>query len=95
MRGGSYEANWSNPEHEIFTIMQQHSQNQLEQPAVCNMRVGASDARLYRLFNIPTVVSGLSPHNLGGADEYVDIQELNDLTVIHALTAFDFLNQAQ
>lgn len=90
-----YEANWSNPEHEIFKIMQQHSQNQLDCPTVCNMRVGASDARLYRLFDIPTVVSGLSPHNLGGADEYVDIQELNDLTVIHALTAFDFLNQAQ
>ena len=53
---------------------------------VPNMRVGASDARLYRAAGIPSVVCGLTPHNLGGPDEYVDIDELVDVTKIHALS---------
>jgi succinyl-diaminopimelate desuccinylase len=61
-------------------------------PPVRNMRVGASDARLYRRAGVPTVVCGLTPYNMGGADEYVDIGELLAVGDIFALTAFDFLN---
>jgi len=41
---------------------------------------------------VPTVVCGLTPYNMGGADEYVDIGELLAVGDIFALTAFDFLN---
>ena len=60
------------------------------QPAV-NMRVGGSDARLYRAIGVPTVVYGPTPHNMGGADEYVLLDELHAVTRVHALTALDFL----
>jgi succinyl-diaminopimelate desuccinylase len=59
-------------------------------PAI-NMRVGASDARLYREAGCPTVVYGPTPYNMGGADEYVLLDELDAVTRVHALTALDFL----
>ncbi len=46
-----------------------------ETPAV-NMRVGGSDSRWYRMFDVPTVVLGLTPFNMGGPDEYVLVDEL-------------------
>ena len=56
-------------------------------------RVGASDARHYRISkDIPSVNCGMSAYNLGGPDEYIEIEELIDLAKIHALTAFDFLS---
>ena len=61
-------------------------------PAV-NMRVGASDARVFRKEGIPTVVFGPTPFYMGGADEYVLVDELIAVMRVHALTALDFLNQ--
>lgn len=59
-------------------------------PAV-NMRVGASDARVFRKANIPTVVYGPTPFNMGAADEFVLVEELEAVMRVHALTAFGFL----
>jgi acetylornithine deacetylase/succinyl-diaminopimelate desuccinylase-like protein len=59
-------------------------------PAI-NMRVGASDARLYRNAGCPTVVYGPTPYNMGGTDEYVLLDDLDAVTRVHALTALDFL----
>ena len=56
------------------------------------MRVGASDARLYRAAGIPTMVCGLTPHNLGGPDEYADIDEMVDVAKIQLLSALNFLS---
>jgi succinyl-diaminopimelate desuccinylase len=55
------------------------------------MRVGASDARLWRRAGMPAIVCGLTPHNLGAPDEYLEIDELAQLAAIHALTAARFL----
>lgn len=59
--------------------------------AVVNMRVGFSDARFYRLAGVPSVVYGPTPHNMGGPDEYVTIDDLFAVFRVHAMTAFDFL----
>ncbi|HTB43147.1 MAG TPA: M20/M25/M40 family metallo-hydrolase [Acetobacteraceae bacterium] len=59
-------------------------------PAV-NMRVGGSDARLFRRRGIPTVVYGPAPFNMGGADENVLVEELAIVARVHALASFDFL----
>ena len=56
-----------------------------------NMRVGGSDARWFRMLGLPTVVYGPTPHNMGGADEWADIAELEAVAQVHALAAFDFL----
>jgi succinyl-diaminopimelate desuccinylase len=57
-----------------------------------NMRVGGSDARWFRMAGLPTVVYGPTPHNMGGADEWVSVTELEAIAQVHALAGFDFLN---
>jgi succinyl-diaminopimelate desuccinylase len=63
----------------------------METEPVVNVRVGASDSRLYRRAAIPTVVCGLTPHNMGTADEYVDVDELCSLGVMITLAIYDYL----
>jgi len=58
---------------------------------VVNMRVGFSDARFYRLAGVPSVVYGPTPHNMGGPDEHVTIDDLAAVFYVHAMTAYDFL----
>jgi hypothetical protein len=54
---------------------------------VVNMRVGASESRLYRKAGMATVVCRLAPNNMGAADEYVDTDELYGLGAIITLAA--------
>jgi acetylornithine deacetylase/succinyl-diaminopimelate desuccinylase-like protein len=86
-----FEPNFTDPGHEIVRRVADNAAAVLgERPAV-NMRVGASDARWYRLAGVPTVVYGLTPHNMGGADEWISVDELHAVAKVHALTAYDFL----
>jgi acetylornithine deacetylase/succinyl-diaminopimelate desuccinylase-like protein len=86
-----FDPNFTDPGHEIVRRVADNAAAILgERPAV-NMRVGASDARWYRLAGVPTVVYGLTPHNMGGADEWISIDELHAVAKVHTLTAFDFL----
>jgi acetylornithine deacetylase/succinyl-diaminopimelate desuccinylase-like protein len=64
----------------------------LRQPVAVSMRVGGSDARWFRMAGLPTVVYGPTPHNMGGADEWVSVAELEAVAQLHALAGFDFLN---
>ena len=64
----------------------------LRQPVAVNMRVGGSDARWFRMAGLPTVVYGPTPHNMGGADEWVSVAELEAIAQVHAMAGFDFLH---
>jgi succinyl-diaminopimelate desuccinylase len=89
-----YEPNWSDVNHEIFSLTGQNVRQITGQSPVITMRVGASDARLYRIHKkVPTVVCGLTPYNLGGPDEYIELGELVNVAKIHTLTAFDYLSK--
>ena len=55
------------------------------------MRVGGSDSRWYRHHGVPTVVYGLTPFNMGAADEHILVDELKPVAKVHTLAAFDFL----
>lgn len=60
---------------------------------VVTFRVGASDARLYRLSKgIPTINCGLTPYGLGGPEEHVSVDEMVKIAKIHLLSALEFLN---
>ena len=41
------------------------------------------------LFDVPTVVLGLTPFNMGGPDEYVLVDELLAVAKIHTLVAYE------
>jgi len=86
-----YEATWTSPQHPLVQAGLAAAGEVLARPVTVNMRVGASDARLWRRAGLPTLVCGLTPHNLGGPDEYADLAELPALAAIHALTAWDYL----
>jgi len=86
-----YEPTWTSPSEPIVDAILDACGTVLGGAPRANMRVGASDARLFRAEGIPSVVCGLTPHNLGGPDEYVDISELVDVTQIHLLAALDYL----
>ncbi len=87
-----FEPNWTPPDHEIIRLLTASGREALGRAPAVNMRVGASDSRLYRRCGIPSVVCGLTPHNMGGPDEYVTLRDLFAVGYMHTLTAFDFLS---
>jgi len=90
-----YEPRYTDPDHEIVGCVTQAAGEVLGERPVVNMRVGGSDARLYRMDGIPSVVFGCTPFNMGGPDENILIDELVAVVKVHALAAFDFLNASQ
>jgi acetylornithine deacetylase/succinyl-diaminopimelate desuccinylase-like protein len=85
------EPNHTDPGEEIVRRCAAAAAEVLGTPCAVNMRVGGSDARLARLAGLPTVVYGPTPHNMGGADEYVLVEDLVQVARVHALAALDFL----
>jgi acetylornithine deacetylase/succinyl-diaminopimelate desuccinylase-like protein len=86
-----YEPRFTDPDHEIVRAVVASATQVLGRPPVTNMRVGGSDARLYRMDGVPSVVYGLTPFNMGGPDEHILVDELVAVATVHALAAFDFL----
>ncbi len=90
----AYPPSFTPPNHEIVSRTIAAATRVLGKAPVANMRVGASDARLYRMFGVPSVVFGCTPFNMGAPDEYILVEELVAVAKIHTLAAFDFLNEA-
>lgn len=89
-----YEPSFTPPQHELVQLALAASALVTGAPAVANMRVGASDARLYRAAGVPTIVLGCTPYGMGAADEYVELDELVNVAKIHALIALGYLGDA-
>jgi acetylornithine deacetylase/succinyl-diaminopimelate desuccinylase-like protein len=87
-----FEPSFTDHGHEIVTRTASVAAEVLGETPAVNMRVGGSDSRWYRMFDVPTVVLGLTPFNMGGADEYVLVDELLAVAKIHTLVAYDFLS---
>ena len=86
-----YEPTASDPEGELFRLLVKNGAEAMGVAPVTNMRVGASDMRLFRARGIPSAVFGCAPHNMGGPDECVTLGDLRTVFQVHTLTAFDFL----
>jgi acetylornithine deacetylase/succinyl-diaminopimelate desuccinylase-like protein len=86
------EPNWTPPDHEVIRLLQECGREVLGRRPVVNMRVGASDSRLYRARGLAAVVCGPTPHNMGGPDEHVVVDDLAAVAAMHTLAAFDFLS---
>jgi len=90
-----FEPSFTPPDHEIVQRTARVAAEVLGEAPAVNMRVGGSDSRWYRQYGVPTVVLGLTPFNMGGADEYVLVDELVAVAKIHTLVAYDFLSAEQ
>jgi acetylornithine deacetylase/succinyl-diaminopimelate desuccinylase-like protein len=87
-----FEPNHTDPAADVVRLAHAAAEEVLGGAVAVNMRVGGSDARWFRMAGLPTVVYGPTPHNMGGADEWADVAELEAVARVHALAAFDFLN---
>ena len=87
----SHEPNVTAPGSEIVQTVLRHAQSGSEGPVVANMRPGFSDSRFYRAAGIPAVVYGPAPNNMGGADEYVLLDDLRAVFRVHVLAAAQYL----
>lgn len=86
------EPSWTEPCDPVIITLQRCCEEVSGEKTVVNMRVGASDSRLYRRAGVPTVVCGLTPHNMGAPDEYILLDELRSLAVSFSLTGLDYLS---
>lgn len=86
-----FEPNHTDPGAAVVRLTRAAAEEVLGGPVAVNMRVGGSDARWFRMAGLPTVVYGPTPHNMGGADEWADVAELEAVARVHALAAFDIL----
>lgn len=88
-----YDPTWTSPSEEIVQCALAAARELVGTQATVNMRVGASDARLYRAKGIPTVVLGLTPGNMGGPDEYCLVGEVEQVALVHGVAAFEYLKR--
>lgn len=86
-----FEPNHTDPAADIVRLTHAAAEEVLGGSVAVNMRVGGSDARWFRMAGLPTVVFGPTPHNMGGADEWAEIAELQAVAQVHALAGFDLL----
>ena len=78
------------PSDPLVQRVLQHARRIVSPDVVANMRVGLTDARLFRHQGIPTVVYGPTAYNMGGVDEYVEVRELAQVLDVHLAVVRDF-----
>ena len=86
------EPSWTDPEEEIVRAIHENAAAVTGGDVVVNLRAGFSDARFYRHAGVPSVVYGVAPNRMGGADEYATVEDLKAVFAVHTLAAFDYLN---
>ena len=86
--------NHTPPDHSLVTTAAAVAAEVTGGPVAVNMRVGGSDSRWFRMAGLPTIVYGPTPYGMGGPDEHVSIAELDQVSRVHALTAFAILRTA-
>jgi succinyl-diaminopimelate desuccinylase len=55
--------------------------------------LGGTDARLWRYHDVPAIVFGPSPIEMGGVDEFVAVDEFLDVVRTHVCSAYDYLSR--
>ena len=85
------EPSWTDPEEEIVRAVRENAAAVTGRDVVVNLRAGFSDARFYRHMGVPSVVYGVAPHGMGGADEHATVEDLKAVWAVHTLAGFDYL----
>lgn len=82
---------WTDPAHPVVVIARDNGAKILGERPVVNMRLGYSDARLFRQRGVASIVCGPRPYNHCAPDENVTLRDLFAVFYIHATTAYDYL----
>ena len=86
------EPSWTDPEEAIVRAVCENAAAVTGGNVVVNLRAGFSDARFYRHAGVPSVVYGVVPNRMGGADEYATMEDLRAVFAVHTFAAFGYLN---
>ena len=85
------EPSWTDAEEEIVRAVCENAAAVTGRDVVVNLRAGFSDARFYRHAGVPSVVYGVAPNGMGGADEYAEVEDLTEVFAVHTLAGFEYL----
>lgn len=79
------------PDAALVRLTEANTAEALGRASLPVVRLGATDARYFRAAGVPTVVFGPTAHNMGGANEYVTLEDLLVTARVHAGVVADFL----
>ena len=79
------------PGHRLVQTFLRHARRLVEPDVVANMRVGLTDARLFRHAGMPAVVYGPTAFNMGGINEYVLIAHVVQVFEVNLAVASELL----
>ena len=88
----AYEPTVSEPDSTLFRMLRNEVACVAGAEPLAALRIGATDARLFRAAGVPSATYGPTGHNVGGPDEYVELEELIQVARGLARTTFSFLN---
>jgi succinyl-diaminopimelate desuccinylase len=84
---------WCDPHGDMVGIIQANVERLRGFRPTPIVSLGGTDARLWRLANIPAYVYGPKPTGMGSFDEHVEIDEFLHVVRTHVLSAYDYLTR--
>lgn len=88
----SHDAAYSDPKHEMVTLLQKNARALRGQTPLALCSLGATDCKHFRTHGIPAYAYGPHPRGMAERDEKVGIEEFLDTIKVHTLTAWDYLS---
>ena len=85
------EPSWTDPKEDIVRTVSENAAVFGGRDVAVNLRAGFSDARLYWRKGVPSVVYGVAPNRMGGADDCATVEDLKAVLAAHTLAGFDYL----
>jgi succinyl-diaminopimelate desuccinylase len=86
-----FPANFTAPEHPLIVSARKTATQVVGKEPILMFSPTFTDARLFRLRGVPTILFGVSPYNMAGPDEYILVSELLAATKVHTGIAFSYL----
>jgi succinyl-diaminopimelate desuccinylase len=83
--------NATDPEHPLLDLVCENVAQVTGEQPLRTVGLGGTDSRLWRARGVPAAVFGPAPQTMGGPDELINIDELADITAVHAATVWDLL----
>jgi succinyl-diaminopimelate desuccinylase len=84
---------WSPPDAEMAGYVRANARAVSGIKPIPVVSLGGTDARLWRYHDLPAIVFGPSPIEMGGVDEFVAVDEFLDVVRTHVCSAYDYLSR--
>lgn len=81
----------SSPSNALLKAVKQNAEEIRNEQTVICFTFGATDARYWRLYDVPAAVYGPNHHNMGSADEFVYVEDIITVGKVHLAASYDYL----